>query len=68
MLCHLLKSFDIVHVLTEALLCFPYRCPDCPDSPISNIYYTEFHYAPLPTPTHLQLINWYVLTEIMHFQ
>ena len=44
-LCHLLESFEIVHVLTEAFWGYPYRCPD---SPISTIYYTEFHHAPCP--------------------
>ena len=50
--CHLLESFDIVHVLTEAFLGFLFKCPD---SPISTIYYTEFHHASLPTPVHLHL-------------
>ena len=49
---HLLECFDIVHVLTEAFLIFPRKCPD---SPISTIYFTEFHRAPLPTPTQLHL-------------
>ena len=42
------RKFDIVHVLIEAFLGFLYKCPD---SPISTIYYTEFHHKPLPTPT-----------------
>ena len=40
MLCHLLESFDIVHVLAEAFLSSPYKCPD---SPISTIYCTELY-------------------------
>ena len=51
-MCHLLENFDIVHVLTEAFLGFPCMFPD---SRISTIYYTEFHHAPLPTPTQLHL-------------
>ena len=51
-LCHLLESFDIVHVLTEAFWEFQFMCPD---SPISTIYCTEFHHVPLPIPTQLHL-------------
>ena len=29
-LCHSLESFDIVHVLTEAFLGVPFKCPDSP--------------------------------------
>ena len=49
MLCHLLESFDIFHVLTEAFLDFQYKCPDSPISTIYNAdYYEDFHQGPLP--------------------
>ena len=53
-LCHLLESFDIVHILTEVFLGFPYKFLD---SPTSTLYYIEFHYALLPAPTQLHLSN-----------
>ena len=42
----------IVHALAEAFWGPPYKYPD---SPISNIYCTEFHHIPLSTPTQLHL-------------
>ena len=36
-LCHLLESFNMVHVLTEAFLGFQYMCPDSPRSTIYHV-------------------------------
>ena len=51
-LCHLLENFDTVHVLAKAFLGSPDQCREYS---LSTIYYTEFHHAPLPTPTQLHL-------------
>ena len=63
MLCHLLESFDIVHVLAEAFLSSPYTCPD---SPISTIYPTDFHHIPLPTLTQLHLSIFATLVGLLN--
>ena len=63
MLCHLLERFDIVHVLAEAFLSSPWKCPD---SPVSTIYCTEFHHIPLPTPTQLHLSIFAFLVSLLN--